>query len=145
MSRLQHAWFRLALWCEARLMPLRIRDRPMAELLALADGPVLPGFRGLPARYVARRVRTTTRRPWFMTKRPCLREGILAYRFLRAAGFAPELRFGIDRDSIDEPAIRAHCWVVLGGEVILNPPEPGLVTILEHSADRLSQPAGVAA
>mgnify|MGYP002403600565 CR=1 FL=1 len=121
-------------------MPFRIGNRPMAEVLAIADGPVLPGLSGLNPASIARHVRRTTRRPWLMAKRPCLREGVLAYRFLRAAGFEPELHFGVDRDSIDEPAIRAHCWVVLDGEIVLNPPAATMMTVLRHTAPNTADP-----
>ncbi|MBB5754424.1 lasso peptide biosynthesis B2 protein [Prosthecomicrobium pneumaticum] len=143
MAALRQAWFRLALFVEARLLPFRIGRRPIADILALADGPVPAGLDGMSVSAIVRAVRRTTRRPWLMADRPCLRQGVLAYRSLRAAGFAPELHFGVDRDSIAEPSLRAHCWVVVDGAIVLNPPDPRMVTVLRHGGP--AAPAAVAA
>jgi hypothetical protein len=132
MSPARDIRFRLALWWDARTLPFRVSRDNLTEVLAIADGAVTPGLAGLPLADIIRRVKRTTRRPWLMTDRRCLREGLLAYRFLRAAGYKPELHFGVDRDSIREPSMRAHCWVVVGGEIVLNPPDPSMVTVLRH-------------
>jgi hypothetical protein len=129
--------FRIALWCQARLLPIRTwRSRPLKAVLALANPAPGESYEGLTIDYVVRHVVRTTRRPFLMRDRRCLRQGLLAYRFLNAAGGRPELHFGVDRGSLHGPMLRAHCWVVEQGQVVLNPPQPNLLTVLVHSAER---------
>jgi hypothetical protein len=59
-----------------------------------------------------------------------LREGVLADRFLRLAGFEPELHFGVERQSIEQHTLKAHCWVVLDDKIILNPPATPMIEVL---------------
>ena len=127
--------FRIALWCDARLLPFRIwRERPLAEVLSLARPPRRVSYAGLPIAYILKRVMRTTRRPILMRDRRCLRQGILAYRFMAAAGYKSELHFGVDRTSLGG-SLKAHCWLVHGGETVLNPPDPATVEIFVHGAD----------
>jgi hypothetical protein len=77
-----------------------------------------------------------------MRNRRCLRQGLLAYRYLRLAGFRPALHFGVDRRSLADPDIKAHCWLVLDGEAILNPPDPSMVTVLVYDGPQSLAGAG---
>jgi len=130
--------FRIALWCWARLVPiLASGGRRLSALLALAKPRETTPYQGLAADYIVRRVKKATRRPWVMRDRPCLREGLLAVRFLRLAGYDPSLHFGVDRESVMRDALSAHCWVVLDEKTLLNPPSPGMVEILIYAGDRL--------
>lgn len=124
--------FRAALWWQARVLPARVRNRPLEVVVALARGAPAAHLRDLPVDYILKRVRRTVRRPWLMRDRRCLREGLLACRFLTAAGHAPELHFGVDRASAKTPHLQAHCWVVKDGAVVLNPPDPNMVPIYVH-------------
>jgi hypothetical protein len=125
--------FRLALWFNARLLPLQLwRDRPLADVLSLADAAPGGRYVGLPAGYVLKRVLKTTRRPLLMRDRRCLRQGILAFKFMNAAGYRSELHFGVDRASVAGP-VKAHCWLVHDGKIVLNPPDSDTVPILIHS------------
>ena len=125
--------FRFALWCDARLLPFRIwRERPLAEVLLLARPLRGQSYPNLPTDYILKHVLRTTRRPILMRDRRCLRQGILAFRFMTAAGYTPELHFGIDRTSLAGP-VRAHCWLVHEGKVVLNPPDPATTRILVHT------------
>ncbi|HSM19030.1 MAG TPA: lasso peptide biosynthesis B2 protein, partial [Hyphomicrobiales bacterium] len=124
--------FRTELWIRARLLPLQIRGRNLSSILRSAEPAAHGAYRGLEARYIVRRVRKAVRRPVQMRDRRCLREGLLAYRFLRQAGFAPELVFGVDKRNIHGPDPTAHCWIRLDGAAILNPPEPDMTAILYH-------------
>ena len=126
--------FRLALWWDARLLPLRVGRRPLGAVLALAQRSADPTYHELPLSYILKRVRRTLRRPLLMRDRRCLREGLLAFRFMAAAGYEPELHFGIERTSLSGPELRAHCWVVNDGKTVLNPPEATVVPILIHPA-----------
>src|SRR5882757_4718253 len=92
--------FRIALWWRARILPWQVRQQPLEAVVALANATPVARYRGLPIAYIVKRVRRTARRPWLMRDRRCLREGLLAFRFMAAAGYAPELYFGIDRTSV---------------------------------------------
>ena len=70
-----------------------------------------------------------------MRHRRCLREGLLAYRFLGEAGHAPTIHFSIVRGTLDRPAPMAHCWVSVDGEAIVNPPTPEMVELVAYDAD----------
>lgn len=126
--------FRIALWLQARLLPWRMwRERPLSEVMALANTPRGIRYRGLPVAYVLDRVARATRRPILMRDRRCLRQGVLAQRFMAAAGHPCELRFGVERASLGD-AIRAHCWLVHDGKPVLNPPGPATVLIFTHAS-----------
>lgn len=122
-SRRRWLWLRLRLgvtvWWQARLLPWRLpRDLPFAQMLALAAPPAGTPLRGLAADEIAARVHRTLRRPLLMRDRRCLREGVLCYRFLRAAGHAPRLHFGVNPAAVRGGRFSAHCWVTLD-DVIL--------------------------
>jgi hypothetical protein len=138
--------FRVALWSDARLLPFRIGHRPLADVLALAPPGARNTYRDLPLAYILKYVRRSLRKPWLMRERPCLREGLLAFRFMTAAGYEPELHFGLDRTSLGGSDFKAHCWVVHRGETVLNPPDANMVRILIHGGTTAAnQPARTAA
>jgi hypothetical protein len=127
---LTRAKFRAELWFWARTLPLRCRKSiGFADVLRVADAGASRRYAGLDAAYVARRAKKAARRPWVMRDRRCLREGILAYRFLTLAGIPATIHFGVDRTSIDKAKLEAHCWVSAPDMPVLNPPEPTMVTI----------------
>jgi hypothetical protein len=128
--------FAIALRLKSRLMPLIVRDRPLDAVLAAAEPASARTYRGLAPEYVIDHVERATRHPWFMRDRRCLRQGLLAYHFLAAAGYRPALHFGVDRASITSVRLRAHCWVVLAGAVILNPPDGTTQTIFVYDGPR---------
>ncbi len=141
MPLLRRLRFRVALWFWARLLPVLAWERNLTSLLALTKPREVVPYRGLAADYIARRVKKATRRPWVMRDRPCLREGVLAIRFLRLAGFAPTLHFAVDRTSVTRDMLSAHCWVVLDQQTMLNPPTSSMVEVLVYAGDRLIPPA----
>lgn len=126
--------FRIALWLQARLLPWRMwRERPLCEVVALANSQRDIRYSGLPVSYVLDRVVRATRRPILMRDRRCLRQGVLAQRFMTAAGHPCELRFGVERASLGS-AIKAHCWLVHDGKPVLNPPDAATVLIFAHTS-----------
>jgi hypothetical protein len=126
--------FRFVLWLAARLLPWRVAQHPLDRVLRLAR-PGGPRFLGLPHEYIAKRILRTTRRPWLMRDRRCLRQGLLGQRFFAEAGYAPELHFGIEPRSIGTAQVSAHCWVCLDGRPALNDRLPNMKTILVHAGD----------
>ena len=125
---------RIAVWIWARLLPLLAYRRDLESLLALTAPPARTPYVGLAARQVTKRVKKLTRNVWFMRDRPCLRQGVLAYRFLKLAGFDPTLHFGVERESVAGSRLAAHCWIALDGQVVLNAPKPNIVEILTYEA-----------
>jgi hypothetical protein len=123
--------FGVSLWLAARLLPSRVARKPFQRVLRLAE-PSAIRFRGLPPDYIAKRILQTTRKPWLMRDRRCLRQGLLGCRFLAEAGYAPELHFGINPSSIGTPRLAAHCWVCINGTPVLNDRVNDMVTILVH-------------
>lgn len=124
--------FRTALWLAARILPWRVRRRPLDAVLSLAEPADTGRYAGLSVAYVARAVRRTTRHPWVMRDRPCLRSGLLGYRFLREAGFHPQLRFGVDPRTITRSHAAAHCWVCVDDTPVINDRLPGMTDIFVH-------------
>ena len=123
--------FGVSLWIAARLLPLRAARKPWRRVLGMAE-PTSLRFAGLHHDYIAARVLHATRRPWLMRDRRCLRQGLLGCRFLAEAGYAPELHFGIDGDSIGTHRLSAHCWVCINGKPVLNDRINHMTTILVH-------------
>jgi hypothetical protein len=137
MTLLRKIRFRLSLRAWAVLLPLLAVRRGLESLLALTRAGAGEPYAGLAPGYIARRVRRVTRRPWLMRDRPCLRQGLLAMRFLHLAGHRPVLHFAIDRTSVTRDVLSAHCWLSLDGEVLLNPATPSMVEILSYVEGRL--------
>jgi hypothetical protein len=129
------ALFRCHLWASARLMPLLVGDRNFETVLKWAPLSSSMPYRGLSSSYVIATVNRTVRHPWLMRDRRCLREGLLAHRFLRLAGFDPDLRFGVDPKSMQARHLAAHCWVCLDGRPVVSDSLPGMVEIYRHHAD----------
>jgi hypothetical protein len=124
--------FRLSLWLSARLLPFRVRHRPLSEILQLLESSHSVPYRGLAIEHVLRCVRRTARRPILMRDRRCLREGLLAFEFLDGAGHKVELHFGIDTTTLSSADLKAHCWIVCNNETVLNPPDANIKPILVY-------------
>lgn len=127
---LRRALFNCHLWASARLLPFVVGRRDMAGVRRYTGAPARTLYAGLPASYVADRVKRAARRPWLMRDRRCLREGLLAFRFLSLAGYRPELRFGIERQSVADPLLKAHCWVCLDDRPVVSDRLPDMIEIL---------------
>lgn len=116
-------------WLAWRL-PRLLRQKPLLALLAeLTAGK--PSAQGAPNEIVALTQRIL-RHPWRMRGRRCLREGLLAYHALRSAGHPAALHFGVLRGSQRLERLRAHCWVSLKREVLLNAPEGDYAELLVY-------------
>jgi hypothetical protein len=130
----RRAAFRLELWSRARLLPFQLAARDTLEgILELAEPP--PGrrrFVGLTAARVVRAVRRTLRHRLLMRDRPCLREGLLAYRFLAEAGYRPRLHFGVDPGIVASARTVAHCWVTLDGATVIGGSRTPFVEVLVY-------------
>jgi len=116
-------------WLAWRL-PRLLRRKPLLAVLAELT-PAASSARGAPAEIVALTQRILAR-PWRMRGRPCLREGLLAYHALRAAGHPAAIHFGVLRGSQRLARLRAHCWVSLDRDVLLNRPEGDYAELLVY-------------
>ena len=130
--RLRRFGFWLRLWTRAKILPWQLHQRSFEAVLELAQPPNQHSFAGLSADYIAAAVVRVTRRPWLMRENRCLRQGVLGFRFLSAAGFAPKLLFGIDASSMQSDRLAAHCWVSLNGQSLVSEQLPGLSVLYVH-------------
>jgi hypothetical protein len=128
-SLLRRAAFQASLFVWARCLPLLAQERDLQTLLRRVHPHPRKPYAGMLAEQILHSVKSSCTRPWLMRDRRCLREGLLAFRFLYAAGYRPRLHFGVDRDSIGRGRLAAHCWVSLDGAIVLNPPLPTYVEI----------------
>jgi len=60
----------------------------------------------------------------------CLPDAMAGQVLLARAGFASEVRFGVEAGE-RERSIRAHAWLVCEGHVVLGEPDPGRYVPLE--------------
>jgi hypothetical protein len=126
--------FRLELCLRARVLPFQLAGRDtLADILELAEPPAdSRRHLGLPAARIVRAVRRTLRHRLLMRNRPCLREGLLAYRFLAGAGYRPQLHFGVDPGIVASARTVAHCWVTLDGATVIGESHTPFVEILVY-------------
>ena len=125
--------FEWNLWIAARLLPLFTKRRPLAEILQRATPPDGErAFADYSSDRIVAAVKAVVARPWRMRGRRCLREGLLAFRYLSLAGYRPKLHFGLVPRSAMTPRPRAHCWVTLDGNTVLNPPQEPMLVLFEY-------------
>lgn len=139
------AWvpFRFNLWIAARLMPAFVKQRDLKTILANATpAPQHEGTLSLDPAAIVETVKSVVSRPWRMKGRRCLREGLLAFHYLKLAGKHPLLRFGLLQGTISTAKPRAHCWIVLDGNIILNPPEGPMVHLFDYDGKQSIPAAG---
>jgi hypothetical protein len=136
--------FGVNLWLAARLLTFFSKGRPLDEMLRRATpGPGTRAYAELPPAYIVAAVKASVARPWRMRGRRCLREGLLAFYYLRLAGHKPVLHFGLVPRTISTPRPRAHCWISLNGQTVLNPPQEPMLDLFSYDGDR-SLPAASA-
>lgn len=101
--------FRLNLWLAARLMPAFVKRRDLNRILANAT-PEADQLGSLPLGPVeiVESVKAVTARPWRMKGRRCLREGLLAFYYLKLSGKHPLLRFGLLKCTLAQTAIECR-------------------------------------
>lgn len=130
--------FRTELLLRRLLVPLRVRRLSLAGLLKDIE-PKNTFYSGLESSYVLQRVRKALRRPLLMKDQPCLREGLLAYHFLRRAQHDPVLVFAVDASCINSTRAIGHCWIQLDGKAVFNQPDRDMVVVLRHSRLRAAK------
>lgn len=132
--------FPVHLWLAAKLMPQVIKHKELADILARSTPRASDrNYSGLQAPEIIKAVQAVVAKPWRMRGRRCLREGLLAFHFLKLAGFKPVLRFGVIKQSFVSGHPKAHCWVLVDDQILLNPPIEPMVHLFDY--DGLSKAA----
>lgn len=136
-SILPRLLLRCELWVHARILPFQAWGKSLEETLTLAQpNPLMSHYKNLSPDYIARAVRRTTRRPWIMRDRRCLRQGLLTYRYLVHNGLQPQLHFGVSDDVVTSEKVAAHCWVTLDGKILIGESEISYVEVLVHPSEK---------
>ncbi|MBU2193131.1 MAG: lasso peptide biosynthesis B2 protein [Alphaproteobacteria bacterium] len=137
--------FRWHLWIVARYLPVLAKRSPLKRLLDFATpARTVPAYEALSAEVILQAVTEVTARPLRMRGRRCLREGLLAFRFLSLAGYRPVLHFGLLPDTARSDHPRAHCWVDLDGRTVLNPATVRTVELFSYNGQGVgSAPEGL--
>ncbi|MEM1039602.1 MAG: lasso peptide biosynthesis B2 protein [Pseudomonadota bacterium] len=133
-SRANKFALKVEIWLRARLLPFQIRNHALGDVLALADAKPTSRLQGTDWDLICKYAWRLTRKPLLMRNRQCLRTGVLGYAMLRRAGYEPQLWFGIDDASLHEPALEAHCWVVLNGDCVIDQKNENMTVIHIHPA-----------
>ena len=107
------------IWISAKILPLQVHSKDFQGVLELAEGSPVNMYRHLSPKFISKCVMKSTFRPWLMRDRRCLRRSIVCYRFLRKSGHLPQIHFSVDHKSLNSDKTKAHCWVALDGEEVV--------------------------
>ena len=122
--------FRWSVWLNAKALPFFVpKGLAFHRVVSLLARSPEGGFGALPVQAVVDTVIWATKHPWLMRDRRCLRQGILAFRYLKATGHEPVIHFGIEPVSLKDEKVRAHCWVTVNGTPVMSDRLPGMKTI----------------
>lgn len=109
-------------WIIAAIVPLLVRVLSLKTILEVfTPSPLFQPYRGLSAEAVAGVVKNRLKRPVYMVRRPCLREGLLIFHFLRLAGLEATLHMSVHPREVCG-RLHAHCWVTSLGKTVSSPP-----------------------
>lgn len=114
---------RAHVWLLAGVLPL-LDKLPLKRLLPLLT-PRRPWrlYQPLSPEEIVAAARRRLRRPLHMRRRSCLRLGLTTWYFLRLAGQPAEIHFGVfPRQTPDQARMHGHCWVLLHGRCLTDPP-----------------------
>ena len=135
--------FAAGVWIAARLLPVCVGSSELDRLLSMATPrPGRSAHTHLSPAAIAAAVKRAARRPWVMRNRRCLREGLLAFHYLRLAGHHPLLHFAVEPGSLSEAKLAAHCWVTVDDDVLMNPPTPTMMNLFAWDGMRMIKPVG---
>ena len=124
--------FAIHLWLAARWLPMTAKRRDIEPLLlAITPAEGQAPYRGLASAEIVAAVRRTVAKPWRMRGRRCLRESLLAFRFLRLAGHPAVIHFAVAPGRSEADRLRAHAWVSLDGICLLDPPGREMVALYD--------------
>ncbi len=133
MPRLSRIILKGHIWLVATSIPVLVKLLPLKKLLAVLTptGKFGP-YRSFPPQEIARMVHHRLRRPRSMRSRPCLREGLTLFYFLKLAAAPAVIHIAVHPMSAKTDQLRAHCWVMLDGQALTAPIIGPSVTIMTH-------------
>jgi hypothetical protein len=113
------------------LLPLLDRLLSLKSLLRLLT-PRRPWavYRGIGAQPIVQALRRRLDKPIHMRRRACLRLGVTLYHFLLLAGLPAELHFGVYPPQAHQRQMHGHCWVLLDGQCLTDPPGEPVTEVL---------------
>jgi hypothetical protein len=122
MQRTRRVALAVHVWIVAAIIPLLVRVLSIKRILELfTPPPLFQPYRGISAEDLAGVVKNRLKRPVYMVRRACLREGLLMFHFLRLAGLEATLHVSVHPREIFG-RFHAHCWVTSFGRTVSSPP-----------------------
>jgi hypothetical protein len=108
-------------WIIAAIVPFLVRVFTLKRILEVfSPSPLFQPYRGIAAEDLAGVVKNRLKRPVYMVRRACLREGLLIFHFLRLAGLEATLHISVlPREELGR--FHAHCWVTSSGRDVSTP------------------------
>jgi hypothetical protein len=124
-------------WIIAAIIPLLVRLLCLKTILQVfTPSPLFQPYRGMSAKDLGGFVKNRLKkRPICMVRRPCLREGLLMFYFLRLAGLEATLHISVyPREVLGR--FHAHCWVTSFGKTISIPPGLKMAEVFSYPIKR---------
>jgi hypothetical protein len=119
-------------WAIAAIIPLLVRVLSLKTILEIfTPSPLFQPYRDMSAEHLANVVKNRLRRPVYMVRRACLREGLLMFHFLRLAGFAATLHVSVHPREVFG-RLHAHLWVTLSDRTVTSPPGPKMAELFSY-------------
>ncbi|MGC9964128.1 MAG: lasso peptide biosynthesis B2 protein [Syntrophobacteraceae bacterium] len=109
-------------WIVAAIILFLVRVLSLKKILEVfTPSPLFQPYRGICAEDLAGVVKNRLKRPIYMVRRACLREGLLMFHFLRLAGLEATLHVSVHpKEAFGR--LHAHCWVTSFGRTVSSPP-----------------------
>ncbi|MGA2265523.1 MAG: lasso peptide biosynthesis B2 protein [Phycisphaerae bacterium] len=126
---------RAHIWLVATFIPLLDKVLSLKRVLRVLTPPtsVVP-YRGIAWQDIVERVAQRLKNPRNMRRRPCLRQSLTLFHFLRLAGYPAVLRIGVYPQNPEAPRTQAHGWVTLNDIALTSPPDGPAAVVLVHGA-----------
>ena len=113
-------WRVFEIWSSTVILPFWLYRKDFAATLKYFDVKDDEKYNKVDQEIICKCVGLTTRKPWLMRDRRCLRQALLAMKFLRKANLNPIIHFGVDIKTMSNPSLSAHCWVELNDLPVMN-------------------------
>lgn len=130
-------WRFFEIWSATITLPFWLYKKDFEATLKYFDVKNDVKFSNIDQVLICKCVGLTTRKPWLMRDRRCLRQSLLAMKFLRKANLAPTINFGVDINSMSSPSLSAHCWVEINNHPVMNDIMEDMIVV--YSASTPSQ------
>jgi len=125
------------IWLATITLPFWLYKKDFAATLKYFDVNSDDKFKNIDQTLIYNCIGLTTKKPWLMRDRRCLRQGLLAMRFLKKASFEPTIHFGVDMNTMSSPSLSAHCWVEINNIPVMNDILEDMIIV--HSVSTPSQ------